>query len=124
MLVKVMSLPKMKIPFTFFDFWADHPRFLPLIFKARCKEVTGTPMFVLCNKLKNVKGVFKEFNKKYFGQILKRVLESKWAMEKAQCLMQANPSYLEIHRAGPLLVKVSLLKLRRATLAKSLGYNG
>jgi hypothetical protein len=33
MLVKMASLPKRKLPFKFFDFWADHPPFLPLIFE-------------------------------------------------------------------------------------------
>jgi len=71
-LVKMASLSGRKIPFKFFDFWADHPPFLPLIFKDWCKEVMGTPMFVLCNKLKNVKRVLRDFNNKYFGKISDR----------------------------------------------------
>jgi hypothetical protein len=58
MLVKMASLLKRKIPFKFFDVWAGHSLFLPLISKAWGKEVT--PMFVLCNKLENVKGGFSE----------------------------------------------------------------
>ena len=74
-LVKMASLLKREIPFKFFDFWANHSLFLPLISEAWCKEVTSTPMFILCNKLKNVKGVVKEFNQKYFGKISERMLE-------------------------------------------------
>jgi hypothetical protein len=48
-------------------------------------------MFVLCNKLKNVKGVIKEFNQKYFGKISERMLEAKLKMDEAQCVMQTNP---------------------------------
>jgi len=55
-------------------------------------------MFVLCNKSKNVKGVVKEFNQKYFGKILEKMLEAKLKMEEAklkmdeaQCVMQTNP---------------------------------
>jgi hypothetical protein len=33
------------------------------------------------------------------------MLVAKRAMEEAQCLMQTNPSDLEIHRAEPILVK-------------------
>jgi len=59
-------------------------------------------MFVLCNKLKNIKRVFKDFNKKYFGKISERVLEAKWVMEDAQCMMQTKHSDLEIYRAKPI----------------------
>jgi hypothetical protein len=31
-------------------------------------------MFILCNKLKYVKGLLKDFNKKYFAKISDRVL--------------------------------------------------
>jgi hypothetical protein len=62
MLVKMASLPKRKLPFKFFDFWAHHPPFLSLISEAWCMEVMGTPIFVLCNKFKNVKGVLRDFN--------------------------------------------------------------
>jgi hypothetical protein len=39
-------------------------------------------MYVLCNKLKNVK---EEFNLKYFDKILERMLEAKRKMDGAQC---------------------------------------
>ena len=52
----------------------------------------GTPMYVLCNKLRNVKGVLKEFNLKYFGKISERTLEAKRKMDEAQCRMQTHPS--------------------------------
>jgi hypothetical protein len=48
-------------------------------------------MYVLCNKLKNIKGVLKEFNLKYFGKISKRMLEAKQKMDETQCRMQTNP---------------------------------
>ena len=51
--------------------------FLPLIFETWCKEIISTPMYDLCNKLKNVKGVLKELNLKYFGKISERMLEAK-----------------------------------------------
>jgi hypothetical protein len=76
-----------------------------LIAKAWGTDVTGTPMFILCNKLKYVKHVSRDFNKKYFAKIIDRVLVAKRAMEEAQCLMQRNPLDLEIHRARPILVK-------------------
>ena len=107
-LVKMASLLKRKIPIKFFDFWADHPLFLPLITEAWGKEVTSTPMFILCNKLKHIKKVLRDFSKKYFAKISDRVLVAKRVMEKAQCLMQTNPSDLEIYRAEPILVKENM----------------
>ena len=56
--------------------------FLPLIFETWCKEIVSTPMYDLCNKLKNVK---EEFNLKYFDKILERMLEAKRKMDEAQC---------------------------------------
>ena len=91
MLVKVASLLKRKLQFKFFDFWAYIIiLFLPLIFEKWCKEIMSTPMYDLCNKLKNVKGVLKEWNLKYFGKISERMLEAKRKMDEAQCWMQKN----------------------------------
>jgi hypothetical protein len=91
MLVKVASLLKRKLQFKFFDFWAYIIiLFLPLIFETWCKEIMSTPMYDLCNKLKNVKGVLKEWNLKYFGKISERMLEAKRKMDEAQCWMQKN----------------------------------
>jgi hypothetical protein len=50
----------------------------------------STPMYDLCNKLKNVKGVSKELNLKYFGKISERMSEAKWKMDEDQCRMQTN----------------------------------
>jgi hypothetical protein len=47
-------------------------------------------MYDLCNKLKNVKGVLKEWNLKYFGKISERMLEAKRKMDEAQYRMQKN----------------------------------
>jgi 5'(3')-deoxyribonucleotidase len=65
-------------------------------------------MFILCNKLKHIKKVLRDFSKKYFAKISDRVLVAKRVMEKAQCLMQTNPSDLEIYRAEPILVKKNM----------------
>jgi hypothetical protein len=70
------------------------------------KEVTDTPMFILCNKLKYVKWwVLRDFHKKHFAKITDRVLVAKRAMEEVQCLMQRNPLVLEIHKAKPISVR-------------------
>lgn len=39
--------------------------------------VTGSPMFVLCKKLRVLKGKLKEFNNVHFKQISNKVLEAK-----------------------------------------------
>jgi len=62
-------------------------------------------VFVLSNKLMNVKRVLRDYNKKYSGKISDKVLVAKRAMKEAHCLMQTNPSDLKTHRAERILVK-------------------
>jgi len=81
MLVKLANMSKRKVPFKYFDFLVDHPQFQQTVAKAWEEEVTGTPMFILCKKLKRVKGVLRDFNKKFFSKILNRVLLAWKAMK-------------------------------------------
>lgn len=56
-LVNLVKKPKRKVPFKYFNFWADHPQFVQIIAKAWEEKVIGTLMFILCKKLKHVKVV-------------------------------------------------------------------
>lgn len=50
--VKVAEMPRSRKPFRFFNFWADHPGFLPLVREVWLEDIQGSPMFQLCSKLK------------------------------------------------------------------------
>lgn len=52
MIMRLSSLPRSKKAFKFFDYWANHPRFLSLVEKVWKEDVVGSPMFLLCSKLK------------------------------------------------------------------------
>ncbi|KAL6968101.1 C-5 cytosine-specific DNA methylase [Sarracenia purpurea var. burkii] len=58
MVVKLSELPRLKKPLKFFDKWAPHPDFIPLVEEVLSEEVEGTLMFRLCTKLQKLKGLF------------------------------------------------------------------
>ncbi|KAL7255346.1 hypothetical protein ACSBR1_009489 [Camellia fascicularis] len=60
-------------PFKFFNMWADHPDFIPVVRGVWCKYVKGSPLFRICSKLRSLKPELKAFNKKYFSDISVRI---------------------------------------------------
>lgn len=52
MVIKLSDLPKVRKPSAFFDFWADHPQFPALVGEVWNEDISGSPMFQLCSKLK------------------------------------------------------------------------
>lgn len=48
-------------------------------------------MFHLCHKLKQVKGVLKQFNKEHFGCIFSQVSRAKAALDEVKVLLQNSP---------------------------------
>lgn len=56
-LVNLVEKPKRKVPFKYFNFWANHPQFVQIIAKVWEEKVISTLMFILCKKLKHVKVV-------------------------------------------------------------------
>ena len=56
MIVKILPLgPRPRRPFKFFDFWAEDPSFLDIVRQVWDTSIDGTPMFVVCSKLKLLK---------------------------------------------------------------------
>lgn len=59
--------------FKYFSMWADHSKCLDLVKEAWSMSIIGCPMFVLMQKLKNLKAKFKVWNKHVFGDINQNV---------------------------------------------------
>ncbi|KAL7184384.1 hypothetical protein ACSBR2_026520 [Camellia fascicularis] len=56
-------------PFKFFNMWADHPDFIPVVRGVWCKYVKGSPLFRIYSKLRSLKPELKALNKKHFSDI-------------------------------------------------------
>jgi len=74
-------------PFKFFNIWVDHPEYAGLIFEGWQSPVAGTPMFILCRKLKLMKGPLKTLNKLHFSHISERVAKAEADLEHHQYLL-------------------------------------
>ncbi|KAB1220082.1 hypothetical protein CJ030_MR3G005569 [Morella rubra] len=81
MLIRLASLTKKRSSFRFFDFWADHHRFLELVWEV---DTVGTPMFRLWSKLMKMKPVLRKLNRKYYSDLSNRVLYAKDRLDIAQ----------------------------------------
>ncbi|KAF5205013.1 Dnase i-like superfamily protein [Thalictrum thalictroides] len=84
----VTSKPK---SFKYFNHWADHDTFKPLIESIWKTPVEGNPMMKLTAKLKLVKYELRFWSKKYFSQISDRTAKAKHDLEKIQHEIQARP---------------------------------
>ncbi|XP_031256491.1 uncharacterized protein LOC116114486 [Pistacia vera] len=62
-----------KSPFKFFNFWAEHEDFLPMVEREWSVQVEGNPMYRLVSKLKALKVELKRLNRKEFWNISERV---------------------------------------------------
>lgn len=105
LVVKLADLPRAKIPFKFFDFWADHPDFLHLVARVWEEAAVGTPMYQLCMKLRKLKAELKKFNKEFFSNLPSRVVQAKEKMENVQRLIQLSPLNVNLHHEESVAVK-------------------
>ncbi|XP_028057938.1 uncharacterized protein LOC114261824 [Camellia sinensis] len=78
-------------PFKFFDFWGDHEDFVPSVSGVWCKYIRGSPMFRICQKLKALKPILKDMNKKEYSEISTRVTHAKASLESAQIKLDKDP---------------------------------
>jgi hypothetical protein len=61
--------------------WANHDSFLELVADKWNLYVQGSLMFILCKKLKHLKGYMKELNKLHFSHISKGFLKYRWNLK-------------------------------------------
>jgi hypothetical protein len=67
--------------------WVDHPDYAGLISEGWQSPVVGTPIFILCRKLKSLKSPLKTLNKLHFSHISERVVKVEADLEHHQCLL-------------------------------------
>ncbi|XP_028124903.1 uncharacterized protein LOC114321868 [Camellia sinensis] len=78
-------------PFKFFDFWADHPNFVQKVDEMWRKYIKGSPMFRVCQKLRTLKPILKNLNKKEFSDISTRVSHAKDQLVSGQIKLDKDP---------------------------------
>ncbi|XP_020243146.1 uncharacterized protein LOC109821366 [Asparagus officinalis] len=66
-----------KKPFKFYKMWTKHPNFLALVNSVWGQEIKGYNMYKFYSKLKMLKPVLKELNKKHFMNIGEQVARAK-----------------------------------------------
>jgi len=66
--------------FKFFNMWASHDQFLEVVSFCWSAPVYGTPMYILCRKLKLLKGPLKQLNRLHFSHISERVSRLNWSI--------------------------------------------
>lgn len=90
--VKVAEMPRLRSPFHFFNYWADHPNFLSLVREVWKEEIPGSPIFQLCSKLKRLKSKLKELNDQNYSDLHGRVVRTKSKLNFLQEQVQASPT--------------------------------
>lgn len=87
--------------FKFFNMWGLHENFLDLTADSWNLEVYGSPMFVLCSKLKRLKLPLKELGKHHYSHISERVTSMEGELRHFQESLQDdrdNSQLLDIER--------------------------
>lgn len=85
-------MPRLRSPFHFFNYWADHPNFLSLVREVWKEEIPGSPIFQLCSKLKRLKSKLKELNDQNYSDLHGRVVRTKSKLNFLQEQVQASPT--------------------------------
>ena len=74
--------PPGRRPFKFYNMWVDHSEYSALVLDGWQLPVEGSPMFVLCKKLKSLKHPLKSLNKLHFSHISERVARLETELEQ------------------------------------------
>lgn len=73
-----------KKPFKFEEAWTRDETSFFVVEKAWRSDVSGTPLFKLCRRVKETKKEFRRWNKEWFGNIQKRIKDCWDQLEKIQ----------------------------------------
>ena len=97
--------------FKFFDMWASHADFTSLVSSHWPSHVYGTPMYILCRRLKLLKVHLKELNRLHFSHISERVARLESDLEQHQYALHQDMDNQLLHAHDNLLrSKLSTLK--------------
>ncbi|XP_030527304.2 uncharacterized protein LOC115738732 [Rhodamnia argentea] len=90
MVVGIMPPPASKKLFKYFNFWSSHPSFLDIVAQVWATPIRGTPMFVVCSKLKLLKGRLKQLNRSSFSDIFERTEHARLHLASIQQDLQLD----------------------------------
>ncbi|XP_030466581.2 uncharacterized protein LOC115685634 [Syzygium oleosum] len=96
MVIRVELSSSGKKPFKFFNCWVSHLSFRTTVTQAWDSHISGTPMFILCCKLKALKGRLKILNRESFSDISGRTARARAELTETQEALANNPSSLSL----------------------------
>ena len=94
-----------KQSFKFFNMWADHELFIPVVRMVWDQNFDGSSQFILCRKLKALKSHLRVLNKNHFGHISVRAVQANKELEEGQLSLQMQPRNEELQRSVAVLRK-------------------
>lgn len=86
------NVSKGKKSFLFFDMWCKHDNFKNEVQEAWNQSHSGTPMYIVVQKLKETKKRLKKFNFQHFSNIEERAQTAKNLLQEAKMKLQAAPT--------------------------------
>jgi hypothetical protein len=99
--------------FKFFNMWTAHPQFLETISQNWSTDAYGTHMYILCKKLKLLKGSLRSLNSLHFSHISERVARAERALDDTQLLLQNDMDNVQL-LAHEKLQRLNLVNLKSA----------
>ena len=100
--------------FKFFNMWVEHQDYKSLLLqKWHAATVHGSPMYVLCRRLKLLKAPLKQLNKLHFRHISERVCRAEAELEQHQVLLH-NDKDNEHLLAQDKKLRLALVNLKSA----------
>ncbi|XP_030440998.1 uncharacterized protein LOC115663090 [Syzygium oleosum] len=91
MVIKIFPPLSSNKPFKFFNFWATHPKFLDLVAQAWDTHIVGTPMYMICCKLRVLKAKLKHLNRSSFSAISTRTEQARSDLYAIQVALEHHP---------------------------------
>lgn len=88
----ILDTKKIKKPFKFFNFLADHPDFISIVQSVWRRVIIGNPMYVVCTKLRLLQDELKKLNSRDYSDISTRTLDTKQKLESIQLELGSDPS--------------------------------
>ena len=102
-----------KSPFRFFNFWAEDPLFLAIVEEAWNNQVSGSPPYRFCKKLKLVKMALKELNRNSYSSISSRSNQARTYLHSIQARLKSDMGNVDL-RAQERLALLDLIRMSNA----------
>ncbi|XP_042489001.1 uncharacterized protein LOC122069134 [Macadamia integrifolia] len=88
MVVTMENIPKKRgQKFYFYNHWVDHDEFLPLVRDVWSQPIDGNPMFILLSKINTLKGVLKNWSRRVFHRLDKKIVETTEEVQALQTML-------------------------------------